>query len=94
MRLEVGADAAVISAKTLARDCQEIAARFVEHRGWKKGLHLFGKAIGEGDRRARAIYAGEARQILAHEYLLAREADIALRRECCGRGCCDEDGEA
>jgi len=71
MRLEVGADAAVISAKTLARDCQEIAARFVEHHGWKKGLHLFGKAIGEGDRRARAIYSGEARQAAQFPTLIA-----------------------
>jgi len=68
------------SAENLARDVQGIARRYVEHYGYKQGLHLFGRAIGEGDRRARALYAGEARRIEAHEYLLAREADVELKR--------------
>lgn len=70
----------VISPETVARECQEIARRYVEAHGRKLGLHLFGRAIGEGDRRARAICCGEARRIEAHEYLLARQADVALIR--------------
>lgn len=70
-----------ISPETIARECQAIARRFAEHYGRQRGLHILGKAIGEGDRRARALLDGEARRIEAHEYLLAREAGIALRRE-------------
>lgn len=80
MRLVDSAARAALNAEILAREAQAIAARYVEHYGYKQGLHQFGLEIGEGDRRARAIYSGEARRLEAHELLLAREADIALKR--------------
>ena len=69
-----------VSAASVAAECQAIARRHVEIHGWKRGLYQFGRAIDGCERRARAIYSGEARRIEAHEYLLAREADIALRQ--------------
>jgi len=66
-----------ITAESVAAECQEIARRHVALLGWKRGLHAFGRAIGAGARRARALYAKEARRIDAHEYLQIKAAERA-----------------
>jgi hypothetical protein len=71
---------AAISAEAVVREAQAIAAAYVVHHGRKRGLGLLGGFVG-GERRARGLYAGEARRIEAHEYLALLEAEAALRRD-------------
>jgi hypothetical protein len=76
----IRAAGAAISAEGVARHAQSVARAYVVHHGRKRGLALLGRIVG-GARRARGLYAGEARRIAAHEYLALLEAEAALRRE-------------
>lgn len=71
---------AAISAEGVAQHARIIARAYVQHHGRKRGLALLSRYLG-GERRARGLYAGEARRIEAHEYLALLEAEAALRRD-------------
>jgi hypothetical protein len=77
----ISAKPSAIAAEDAAGTVRAAAAEFVAHFGSvKRGLHEFGRHVG-GARRARGLYSGEARRIEASEYLAAREALLALRRQ-------------
>jgi hypothetical protein len=71
---------AAISPEVVAGRAQAIARDYAAHHGRQRGLYLLGRWLGS-ERRARGLYAGEARRIEAHEYLALLDAEAALRRE-------------
>jgi hypothetical protein len=71
---------AAISAAAVADHARAIARAHAAHYGIKRGLGVLARILGS-ERRARGIYAGEARRIEAHEYLALLDAEQALRRE-------------
>jgi hypothetical protein len=71
---------AAISPARVAEHAQAIARAYADHHGRKRGLGILARVLGS-ERRARGIYAGEARRIEAHEYLALLDAEQALRRE-------------
>lgn len=71
---------AAVSPEAVAHHAQGIARGYAQHFGRKRGFALLGRWVG-GERRARGLYAGEARRIEAHEYLQLLDAEAALRRD-------------
>jgi hypothetical protein len=67
-----------IDADCVSESLRATALAFIRRHGWKRGLAAFADALGVTDRRARALYAGEARRIEALEYLRAAEARLLL----------------
>lgn len=64
-----------------AQQVREVVRGYVREHGYKRGLHLFARAVGCTERRARAIHSDEPGVKLdAAEYLAALEARGALNR--------------